>query len=30
VKLGASGLALPIDRIADAMQRAAAAEAEPW
>jgi two-component system chemotaxis response regulator CheB len=30
VKLGASGLALPLDRIADAMQRAAAAEAEPW
>jgi two-component system chemotaxis response regulator CheB len=30
VKLGASGLALPLDRIADAMQRAATAEAEPW
>jgi two-component system chemotaxis response regulator CheB len=30
VRLGASGLALPLDRIAEAMQRAAAAEAEPW
>jgi two-component system chemotaxis response regulator CheB len=30
VKLGASGLALPLDRIAEAMIRAAATEAEPW
>jgi two-component system chemotaxis response regulator CheB len=30
VKLGASGLSLPLDRIAEAMIRAAAQEAAPW
>jgi two-component system chemotaxis response regulator CheB len=30
VKLGASSLTLPLDRIPDAMLRAIAAEGEPW
>ena len=30
VKLGASGLSLPLDRIADAMLRATVTEPEPW
>jgi two-component system chemotaxis response regulator CheB len=30
VRLGASALALPLDRIAEAILRATATEAEPW